>query len=634
MKPEPKRHFRAATWWVEWEDLELGNPGIYDKIRRRADSFAAAAVDTAIIFGTHFRWDFRPYWPVLHALLSDVSRALNERGIALFDHHSATLIHRFGTPGEMRTGMLNMSHHLPWAPSPEAAADWTFNGEFLDAWRVTDARTGRPAAIPVYHAQQFCINHPGFRAAYIRYLKQLTGETGIAGLMCDDEIYFGGFYTCSCEHCRKKLSFRLPDASDPSFWGNWDDPRWREWLALRRDSIGDFLETVRAALPENFPLMSCCTSGAYGGNNFCAQSVHEFVRGNNIINLEICGDNPSDVGERLASGSYQAGAAKKYGLPVLAIGYGFFPDSAGHLWALNHMTGYSTWFSTLNGRLGLPKEILKTLPGDAAPIAGAFRFEKEHPELFSEPPEYECAVYFSETTKTDSYFGACEQGATNDYRELLRTLFSTGIRAETIFDFPESAAQCPCVLMPSVVLMEDSGKEAMTRYLDSGGFILRYGPADPAGFPHRPAGDFEALTWLQGETFDFYDPPDEWREIRSGLLYNPARDPKDLLSLLRERTRRDLPQVDAPGFAVGVRKNAIHLLAMAYDVEFDGELEAKRKQHSHVRLIRRAVPKNCSQRIVCSVPVKRAYCPLGGDARIHAEEVVLENRPMYVILEI
>ena len=175
-----------------------------------------------------------------------------------------------------------MIHHLPWAPSPEAAADWKFNGEYLDSWRIIDARTGQPAAIPQYYAQQFCINHPGFRAAYAKYLKQLLSETGIAGLMCDDMIYFGGFYHCVCEHCRKKLSFELPETSDASFWGNWGDARWLEYLAMRRNSVGEFLENVKAFLPEGFPLMSCCTSGAYGGNNHCAQSIHEFVRGDNI----------------------------------------------------------------------------------------------------------------------------------------------------------------------------------------------------------------------------------------------------------------------------------------------------------------------------------------------------------------
>ncbi len=634
MKTNLKPYFRTVSWWVEWADLELGNPGAHDKIQRRADSFAASAVDTAVIFGTHFRWDFLPYWHILHSYFKEVSCALNERNIRLFDHHSATLTHRFNSPEETREAMLKMIHHLPWAPAPEAAADWTFNGELLNSWRMIDARTGGPARVPQYYAEQFCINHPGFRAAYTKYLKRLRAETGIAGLMCDDMIYFGGFYHCACKHCRKKLGFELPETSDASFWGNWGDNRWIEYLTMRRRSVGEFISMVKAALPEDFPLMSCCTSGAYGGNNYSAQSIHEFARSDNIINLEICGDNPGGVPVRLADGSYQAGAAKKYHLPVIAIGYGFFPDSAGHLWALNHMTGYSTWFSTLNGRLGLSKEILATLPGDAAPIAAAFQFEKAHPELFDEPLEYECAVYFSEKTKTDSYFGACEQGATKDYRDLIRILFSAGIRAETIFDFPEDAVQCPCVLMPSVVLLSEEEQVAMKRYLSSGGVILRHGPADPMVFPTRPEKDFESLDWLQGQTFDFYDPVDAWSEIQPGLWYDPARNPKGLLDLLRSKMGLDLPEVQAAGFAVSARKHSIHLLALEYDLEIDEKMEARRRQHSHVRLIRRAMPKNCAREIRCSVPVEKVYCPLGGSGGIESGKVFLEGNPMYVIMKI
>lgn len=634
MTPDSKQNFRAVSWWIEWPDLELGNPGVYDRIQRRADSFAEAAADTAIVFGAHFRWDFLPYWHIVHAYLHDVSQALKERNIVLFDHHSSTLTHRFKSAEETREGMLKMIHHLPWAPSPEAAAGWTFHGEHLDSWRAIDARTGQAASVPQYFAQQFCINHSGFRAAYREYLKRLTAETGIGGLMCDDMIYFGGFYHCACEHCRRKLSFPLPETSDASFWGNWGDERWLEYLAMRRRSTGEFLESVKESLPEGFPLMSCCTSGAYGGNNHCAQSIHEFVRGDNIINLEICGDNPARVPERLAGGSYQAAASKKYGCPVIAIGYGFFPDSAGHLWALNHMTGYSTWFSTLKGKLGLSRELLAGLPDDAAPIAAAFRFEKDHPELFSEELQYECAVFFSEKTKTDSYFGACETGATKDYRDLIRMLFSAGIRAETIFDFPENTAQCPCVLMPSVVLLSEEETAAMKRYLASGGTILRFGPDSPAFFPARPEKDFESLKWLCGQTFDSYRPADEWHEPKPGLWYDPAREPRDLLTMLRTKMRQDLPKVEADGFAVGIRKNSIHLLALEYDLMIDEQLEAMRRQHSHVRLIREAKPKNCTRTIRCSVPVAKIYCPLGGSGRFHDGEIILEGDPMYVILQL
>ena len=331
----------------------------------------------------------------------------------------------------------------------------------------------------------------------------------------------------------------MPDASDASFWGNWGDPRWSEYLARRRQATGAFLEFVKQHLPENFPLMTCCTSCAYGGNNFCAQCADEMLRGDNILNLEICGDNPSDVCERLASGSHHAGTAEKHGAPVIAIGYGFHTDSAGHLWALNHMSGFSTWFSTLKGRLGLPEELLATLPDDAASIARAFAFEREHPELFCEGLLHDCAVYFSETTKTESFFGACEQGATRDYRELMRTLFTAGFRPETIFDFPGDAASCPCVLVPSAAVMRPEEAAGMEDYLNAGGIVLRFGPDSTAGYPDAPE-EFESLRWLCGERFDESMLPDEWHEVRPGLFRNPSRRPGGLPEFLRKFIRNDL----------------------------------------------------------------------------------------------
>ena len=626
---------RAVSWWVEWADLELGNPGIHDKIKRRAERIAEASADTAIIFGAHFRWDFLPYWNLLHVYFSEVADTLKQYGIRLFDHHSATLTHRYESCGEMKRTMLNMIHHLPMAPSIEAAADWKYNGEYLNSWRVIDAQTGKPAKIRTYTAEQFCINHPGFVAAYCKYLGRLVPETGIAGLMCDDMVYFGGFYTCSCPCCRARLGFELPPAHDTTFWGNWGNSRWLEYLAMRRDSIGRFLEAVKAALPENFPLMSCCTSGAYGGNNYSAQSVHELSRGDNIINLELCGNNPADVCERLAAGSYQAGAAKKYGLPVTAIGYGFYPDSAEHLWALNHMTGFSTWFSTLKGRLGLSKELLGKLPDDFSPASRAFAFEQAHPELFSGHILYECGVYFSENTKTDSYFGACEQGATRDYRELIRKLLVNGVRAETVFDFPRNASECPCVIVPSAAVFKPEEQSAMESYLENGGRILRFGPDDLAGLPSSPEQDFASLRWLKEQQFaPGVSVSGRWTEVRPGLFRNPSRNPAGLLELVRSLTGDRLPAVEAPGFAVTIRENSIHLLALNYDIELDRELEAMRLQHSHVELIRRACPRDCARHIRVSVPVKAVHCPLGGQGGAVRGGILLEGSPMYVIAEL
>jgi hypothetical protein len=37
-----------------------------NKIKRRAEEAAKANVTTAVLFGAHFRWDYLPYFELLH----------------------------------------------------------------------------------------------------------------------------------------------------------------------------------------------------------------------------------------------------------------------------------------------------------------------------------------------------------------------------------------------------------------------------------------------------------------------------------------------------------------------------------------------------------------------------------------
>lgn len=620
---------RALSWWVSWKDLEIGNNGVFDDIQRRADSFAAANADTAIIFGAHFRWDYLPYWDILHYYIREVAQALDERGLQLFDHHSCTLTHRYSRPEDLRPLMFRYMRHLPLVPSGEAVSSWQYNGEFINSWRTLDARTGQPMQVKQYSAEEYCINNPGFRAAYRRYLSRLLAETGIRGLMCDDMIWFGGFYQCACPCCRARLSFRLPAADDAGFWLNWSNPRWTEYLRMRRESVGEFVEYVKESLPEKFPLMSCCTSGAYGGNNYNAQSAHEFLRGDNRLNMEICGDEPGNVCEHLASGSYHAGISRMYQVPVTAIGYGFFPDSAEHLWALNHMNGFSTWFSTLKGNLGLTHEQLAQLPDDAAPASRAFAFEKEHPELFAGEQRSVCAVYFSETTKTDSYFGACETGSTLDYRSFMFRLCKAGIPAETIFVFPENAADIPCVFLPSAPVMTAQERESMEKYLSAGGYVFAFGPDDLTTFPAHPDSRPEDLHWLTHQDFP-YEGRDEWREVRKGFFRNPSRTPSGIREIIAAHGRK-IPGIKAEGYAVALRGNTAHLLALDYEIRLH-PLDSLRKQRSSVSLTESAKPRNCGSVISAEKPMKLVYCPLGGEAVMAGNEIRLSGNPMYVII--
>lgn len=80
------RTLRMVSWWIRWDDLNWPSPDNMDRIRRRADEMVEAAVSTATVFGAHFRWDFLPYWEILHDYMATVAEELHNRGIQFWDH--------------------------------------------------------------------------------------------------------------------------------------------------------------------------------------------------------------------------------------------------------------------------------------------------------------------------------------------------------------------------------------------------------------------------------------------------------------------------------------------------------------------------------------------------------------------
>ena len=95
-----------------------------------------------------------------------------------------------------------------------------------------------------------------------------------------------------------------------------------------------------------------------------------------------------------------------------------------------------------------------------------------------------------------------------------------------------------------------------------------------------------------------------------------------------------LPVVEASGYAVSMRGGTAHLLAYDCALVYDEELEAKRTQHSHVRVIDHAIPRGCAGRIVSRRPVRAVWCPLGGAGEVASDgSVTLVGEPLYVIVE-
>ena len=472
---------RAVSWWLEWDDLAWPDAAVADRFRRRADACARSGADTAIIFGTHLRWDFLPLWDRVHELIHFVADELHARGLRLFDHHSAVVTHRPRPGAAAQEALARNRHHVPFYPSAEAAATWAFNGSRLNDWRMIDVATGEPAYLPTYAAEEFCPNNPAFRAAYAAYVRRLGAATGIDGLMCDDGIYYPRWRACGCAHCRERFQREcgreLPPVSDLRFWGNWDSDAFLDWIDLRFRTTGDFLAHVRGALPPDFPLMSCCSGSDGQTMPSVGLSYEEFLRGGaNVVMLEMTGSTPALDGtwsERVPGELLHVGLGRAHSAPVLGLGYAHSADAAFLVWALNKFLGTGCWFSTLKGRLTGDAAALRALPDDAELVAEGFRWERDHPALFAGATDADVAVLFSRDTR--DHYAQFHEDYVRDFHAACRALLVANVDFSVVTTPPAGRTGAVLVLA-SVACLAPTTRLALADFLAGGGTIITTGP--------------------------------------------------------------------------------------------------------------------------------------------------------------
>ncbi len=570
--------YRAVSWWLVWEDLTWPNQESMDKIRRRADRCAENGVNCCVVFGAHFRWDFMPIWGRLHDELRFIADELHQRNILLFDHHSSVLTHRPRNREEALNIWERNRHHIPFYPSNEEAAARQYDGSWINDWRMLDVETGEPIYLPAYNAEQYCMNHPQFRAAYAQYVKRLLAETGIDGLMSDDGIFYANWQACSCGHCRKRFKKEyghpLPPVGDTGFWGNRSSEAFRDWIAMRFQSSKDFLVGVKNALPRGYPLLTCCSSSdghylpAYG------MSYQDFIENCNHVLLEMVGSTPSLAGtwdDRISSQLLHLGIARDHHVPCFGLAYGFFPDTAFFGWAVNKFLGSDCWFSTLKGRLNARQAELDALADDSELVGEGYRWEKAHPMFFTGDVDTDVAVFFSRATR--DYYGQVAEDYTSDYSASCLQLTRSGISCNVVTDVPEFGA-IRCLVLSSAACLSSEERHRLEKFLSAGGTVIATGPAGhyderanpirkpwlnkfgiqakwdepsrPGGFP--PYKNFEKPVEIaQCHVSEATVQPgkDGWYSIPSGkgkLIWQPARiTQKDVMDatvkILRDRDR-------------------------------------------------------------------------------------------------
>lgn len=507
-KTNDRPRYRAIGWWLTFDDLTWPNPELMDQIRRRADQCAASGVNCCIVFGAHLRWDFMPLWERFHDELRFVADELHQRKILLFDHHSATLVHRPRNRDEALDIWRRNRHHISFYPSREIAATWQFEGSHLNDWRMLDVETGAPVFVPAYTAEQFCMNHPGFRKGYAAYVKKLLADTGMDGLMSDDMIFYADWRACSCQFCRdrfhREYGHDLPPVSDTNFWGNRRSQGFRDWIKMRFQTPADFLAEVKKALPENFPLLTCCSSS----DNFYlpgfGMSYQDFIQSCNHVMLEMVGQTPAIEGtwdDRVPSQLLHLDIARKHNTPCFGLGYGFFPDTAFFIWAVNKFLGSDCWFSTVKGRLNATPTELTALADDSELVSEGFNWEKRNPELFRGEADTDTAVFFSRATR--DFYSQVIGDYCNDYNASCLNLIRANLPCEVVADIP-AFGKTRCLVLSSVMCLAPAQRRQLAEFLKAGGMVIATGPTGHYDEQGNPA----AKPWLEefGATVELIEP--------------------------------------------------------------------------------------------------------------------------------
>ena len=674
MDMDKKTSFRAVSWWISWRELEWPSVDALDRIRRRADEIEASGADTAMVFGCHFRWDFLPWWGMLHDYLAHVHEELNKRRIRLFDHHSAVFVHRYDNAEQLRHIMMHQGSHLPVCPDRRSAASWTYNGQLLNSWRIIDVTTGKPLWMKNYDAEAFCPGNPNFVDSYCKYVRQLCSEADIDGLMCDDASFPKAFCVCSCPSCRERLrryaGVDLPDVEDKSFWGNWENPSWRAYLELRCKMVEEFYANVRAALPSSeFPLLACCSGCCTDFALSYAFDLSEQLSGGcNIANLEIVGNTPPGpmdgnvkFSERMIQVAHHVGIADSYDAPVLAIAYGFIEENAKAAWSLVKSLGGNLWFSTLPYRLGLRRSRLDALQGDAAPAASAFNFEREHPELFNGDLLFRCSIFFSYNTRNNSAYGSMAHGFTSDFQKALGVFLEEGLVPKVVTSIPDEP--CGPLVLPCTALLSAGEIAALKAFMAKGGKVIAFGPcgwpgcSDEWKVPMRPSCDIIRFAdeWMTvwGGPVPPVPGPRGWRKVDDNFIYNPDRlddGSLDKESLLEQARPYILPiagvlDMRSKGFFATVHRKKdgrtlLFFVATDYDVMLNEELEAERQHRTRVNIMRRAAPKGQCGTIEIALEegwrLANVILPFGECAPKYDDEghIMLSEQSFIVIAEI
>ncbi len=414
-----------ASWWLTWDDLSWPDPVLTARWKARAARFQERGINTVVMFGLHFRFDYFAHFERVFGLLREIADICHDHGLRVVEHHSATLVHRVRNRKDRLEIRERNFHHVPFYPDGWEHA--YYGGKPMAAWRQVSARDGKPVFFERYTCECFCPNHPDYQHAYLDYIARHVEAVPIDACMSDDLHYLPDFYSCGCEHCRKRFfeeeGITLPSARDRGFWENFENPDFLKWIAARYRWNGDFYRRLRAALPSGIMLWGCASDAIDARVAGIAYSPQHYVPHWDAVFHEIVSTNrPGKDDVKIASDlAGFAGLAFQYDKPLIAL---FYPRDVDELKMWMQTATFHRarpWLSKQPRTPGTPteEEMLResiTLPA--------------YPEGDVEPP---VGIVFSESTR-DRLGPRAPSDYVQPFRDLTERVCREGKRAVALFD--------------------------------------------------------------------------------------------------------------------------------------------------------------------------------------------------------
>lgn len=385
---------RCASWWCTLEDIQWPQKQVVDKIKRRAEGFADAGIDTAINFGFHNRFDFANYFSQLHGYYANVCDELHKNDVRFMDHYSCNDITRPRNEADFRYVHKFERHAVLLFPDQQARKYAQYEGYFFNDLCEVDLRDGSRGYAKQYQFEAFCHNNPNFLDMHKKYLMRLMKEVPFDGVEVDDMCSYPGNTTCGCKYCRdrfeKDYGHEIPAFSDKSFfgdttkdmleWGNYENPAYRDWLRMKADAVYDHVKMIKGVLGDK-PLMTCCSDTGPIVLNAVALNLEKMAPFLDFFMLENVGTNIKNANwiEMDAEALHQKDIAKKRNnAPAMALSYAVFEKGAYFGWTLARFWGVSNWSSTLNSRL--EEDPVHPLEAEDA-ISKSNNWEKKYSDL-------------------------------------------------------------------------------------------------------------------------------------------------------------------------------------------------------------------------------------------------------------